>query len=90
MTTEPTGPANDAEDPLGPSVPQPGPTGEPRTPGSAAHSADNIRDDQGTHAAGTVPASGTVPPSPEQSGEGSDPAGPADGNVTGDGDPRTA
>ena len=57
MTTEPTGPANDAEDPLGPSAPQPGPTGEPRTPGSAAHSAGNIREDQGTHAAGTVPAS---------------------------------
>ena len=66
MTTEPTGPANDAEDPMGPSAPQPGPTGEPRTPGSAAHSAGNIREDQGTHAAGTVPAS------PEQADEDAD------------------
>ncbi|MCC9175514.1 MULTISPECIES: hypothetical protein [Arthrobacter] len=56
MTTEPTGPANDAEDPLGPSAPQPGPTGEPRRPGSASHSAGNIRDDQGTSPAGAVPA----------------------------------
>ncbi|MCC3279841.1 hypothetical protein LJ754_11850 [Arthrobacter sp. zg-Y40] len=52
------GPANGAKDPLGPSAPQSGPTGEPRTPGHKAHSAGNIRDDQGTHAAGTVPASG--------------------------------
>ena len=63
MTTEPTGPANHADDPLGPSAPQPGPTGEPRRPGSAPHSTGNIREDQGTHAAGAVPAS------PEQAGD---------------------
>lgn len=65
MSTEPLepdtaaeeGPANGAADPLGPSAPQPAPTGEPRRPGSAPHSAENIRDDQGTHAAGAVPAS---------------------------------
>lgn len=56
MTTEPTGPANDAEDPLGPSVPQPEPTGSPRKPGTADESAGNIREEQGTHAPGTVPA----------------------------------
>lgn len=55
MTTEPTGPANDAEDPLGPSAPQPEPTGSPRTPGSTDESAGNIREEQGTHAPGTVP-----------------------------------
>ena len=56
MTTEPTGPANTDEDPLGPSAPQPEPTGDPRRPGSSEHSADNIRDDQGTAPGGTVPA----------------------------------
>lgn len=56
MTTEPTGPANDAEDPLGPSAPQPEPTGAPRTPGETEQPAGNIREEQGTHAAGTVPA----------------------------------
>ena len=65
MTTEPTGPANDAEDPLGPSAPQPGPTGEPRTPGRAAHSAANIREDQGTSAAGTVPPGADEDGTPE-------------------------
>ncbi|MFF3036786.1 hypothetical protein [Arthrobacter citreus] len=58
MTTEPTGPANDAEDPLGPSAPQPHPAGPPRTPGAADESAGNIREEQGTHAAGTVPPAG--------------------------------
>ena len=72
MTTEPTGPANDAEDPLGPSAPQPGPTGEPRTPGSASHSAGNIRDDQGTAPAGAVPAS------PKQADDAAEAEGPAD------------
>ena len=55
MTTEPAGPANDAEDPLGPSAPQSGPTGAPRAPGSVDESAGNIREEQGTHAPGTVP-----------------------------------
>ena len=60
MTTEPTGPANDADDPLGPSAPQPAPTGAPRSPGSVGESdnasaAGNIREEQGTHAPGTVP-----------------------------------
>ncbi|WP_146362904.1 hypothetical protein [Arthrobacter yangruifuii] len=72
MTTEPTGPSNDAESPLGPSAPQPHPTGEPRTPGSAAHSAGNIRDDQGTSAAGSVPAA------PEKADEAEEAAQPAD------------
>lgn len=58
MTTEPTGPANDAEDPLGPSAPHPEPSGSPRTPGTADESAGNIREEQGTHPAGTVPPSG--------------------------------
>ena len=58
MTTEPTGPANDAEDPLGPSAPQPQPAGPPRTPVAADESAGNIREEQGTHAAGTVPPAG--------------------------------
>lgn len=56
LTTEPTGPANNDEDPLGPSAPQPEPTGDPRRPGSSADSADNIRDAQGTSPGGTVPA----------------------------------
>ena len=46
MTTEPTGPANDAEDPLGPSAPQPEPTGSPRTPGSSDESAGMIAEMQ--------------------------------------------
>lgn len=56
MTTEPTGPANTAEDPLGPSTPQPEPTGDPRRPGRTAATAENIRDAQGTSPGGTVPA----------------------------------
>ena len=56
MTTEPTGPANTDEDPLGPSAPQPEPTGDPRRPGSSPDSASNIRDAQGTSPGGTVPA----------------------------------
>ncbi|WAP51554.1 hypothetical protein OL239_17480 [Arthrobacter sp. ATA002] len=56
MTTEPTGPANNGEDPLGPSAPQPEPTSDPRRPGSSGTSADNIRDAQGTAPGGTVPA----------------------------------
>lgn len=65
MTTEPTGPANDAADPLGPSAPQPEPAGPPRTPGkneagnneagNNEESGPNIREEQGTHAPGTVP-----------------------------------
>lgn len=56
MTTEPTGPANNEDDPLGPSAPQPEPTGDPRRPGQSAHSAGNIREAQGTSPGGTVPA----------------------------------
>lgn len=59
MTTEPTGPANTDEDPLGPSAPQPEPTGDPRRPGSSPDSASNIRDAQGTSPGGTVPAGHT-------------------------------
>lgn len=56
MTTEPTGPANHEDDPLGPSAPQPEPTGGPRRPGQSEHSAGNIREAQGTSPGGTVPA----------------------------------
>ncbi|KPN19314.1 MULTISPECIES: hypothetical protein [Arthrobacter] len=69
MTTEPTGPANEAEDPLGPSAPQPEPTGAPRMPGQEQESAGNIREAQGTHAAGTVP--------PAHSGDDDEPGGQA-------------
>lgn len=56
VTTEPTGPANDAADPLGPGAPQPEPTGDPRRPGQSRHGAANIREAQGTSPGGTVPA----------------------------------
>ena len=79
MTTEPTGPANTEEDPLGPSAPQPEAAGEPRRPGQgtregqpgqAAHPAGNIREAQGTSAGGTVPAghSGKDPQDPAAAG----------------------
>lgn len=69
MTTNSKGPTSDASDPLGPSIQQPAATGEPITPGQhddlpadesgpgTDRHAGNIREEQGTHAAGTVPAS---------------------------------
>lgn len=74
MTTEPTGPANTAEDPLGPSAPQPEPTGDPRRPGRSAATADNIRDAQGTSPGGTVPA-GHSADSAKSDGPGADDGG---------------
>lgn len=73
MTTEPAGPANTDEDPLGPSTPQPEPTGGPRRPGQDAQpeqKAANIREAQGTSPAGTVPAghSGKDPDDPAAAG----------------------
>ncbi|WP_104056174.1 MULTISPECIES: hypothetical protein [unclassified Arthrobacter] len=67
MTTEPTGPANTEDDPLGPSAPAPEPSGDPRRPGQAEHPADNIRQEQGTSPGGTVPAghSGKAPEDPD-------------------------
>ena len=70
MSNESTGPKSDAADPLGPSIRVPEATGEPRLvgeqhdpeaprpgdgPGTDRH-AGNIREEQGTHAGGTVPA----------------------------------
>lgn len=62
MTTEPTGPANTDEDPLGPSAPQPEPAKDPRRPGQSHRDACNIREAQGTSPGGTVPAGHSADP----------------------------